>query len=67
MNTKLIPTPGLEPGPNKGQGFKPCMSTSSIIQATSNYKTRKLTRQERIIRKKRTIPQQEYNSEFLQK
>ena len=31
INTKLIPTPGLEPGPNKGQGFKPCMSTSSII------------------------------------
>ena len=23
--------PGLEPGPRLGQGFKPCMSTNSII------------------------------------
>ena len=27
----IIPTPGLEPGPRLGQGFKPCMSTNSII------------------------------------
>ena len=26
-----LPTPGLEPGPCLGQGFKPCMSTNSII------------------------------------
>lgn len=29
----IIPAPGLEPGPRKGQGFKPCMSTNFITQA----------------------------------